>query len=377
MKKKILITSVHLDVGGIETALLNFLNLIDYTKYDVDLVLYKKMGVNLKNIPKEVSVFSPYQYKNCVKLLNKVTLKDKLINKIIRKLTFNKFNYKIFIKKHAFYDVGIAFAGYHYLMDSFVANSNCKKKYIWVHTDVKYLVEHDENYKKKFYKTKEKYDKFDKIIAVSKSALETFSLILPKYKEKMEYIWNILTTNILPGCVKLSNKYNIISIGRLEKQKGYDRLIDVAKILLKENKNFHIYVLGNGTQKKELLNSAEEKKLTNYISFLGTKENVYEYLNSADLFVSTSYSEGLGMVITEAFLCHVPVVVPKVTGIVDVAKEMAPKNSFILTNNDIESIKNGIIKAMRGKINKNFNFDSEEINKKITKKYNDVLKGII
>ena len=45
MKKKILFTAYSLDIGGIESALVNMLKILDYSKYDVTLLLEKKEGI--------------------------------------------------------------------------------------------------------------------------------------------------------------------------------------------------------------------------------------------------------------------------------------------------------------------------------------------
>jgi len=375
-KKQILITSVHMGLGGIESVLINFLNNINYKKYDVDLVLYKNTGINLKKIPKEVKVFSPYSYQN-KSFLSKLTSKDKTFNKIIRKITFNKITLNFYIKKKQ-YDIGIAFAGYHYLMDLLVAHSNCNKKYIWIHTDIEYLFNNNEVYKAKFLKTKNKYDNFDKIIAVSESAMLAFTKICPEFKNKVNYIWNVMPTTVSKERIKFNTKtYNIVSVGRLESQKGYERIIDVAKILSKEKQAFHIYILGDGSKKSELLEKLSTKKMFNYVTFLGAQNNVYKYLNSADLFLSTSYYEGFCTAIIESLLCSTPVVAPKVTGIVDIAKDLAPDNSFILTENNIDSMVKGVKNAINGKVNKNFKFDTKKINKQILAKYEKLLEGKI
>ena len=54
--KKLLFTAYSLDVGGIETALVNLLQRLDYKKYEVTLILEKKEGIFLDQIPKEVQV---------------------------------------------------------------------------------------------------------------------------------------------------------------------------------------------------------------------------------------------------------------------------------------------------------------------------------
>lgn len=372
MKKNILITSVHMDVGGIESALLSLLSNIDYSKFNVDLILYKMQGVNLDKIPDKVNVYSPYSYSGR-KLLNKITRQDKFINKVFRKLSFNKFTEKKFISNKK-YDVGIAFAGYHHLMDNFVNLSNCKKRYIWIHTDVKWLIDNDLKYKNDFYKNCEKYYGFDKIIAVSKSVMESFCKVMPKCKNKVTYIYNLSKFKVSDEKIHLSNKYNIVSVGRLVYQKGYDRLIDVVDLLRKENQNFFVSVIGDGDKKNKLVEKVNKLGINNYIEFLGRSNNVSKYLNSADLFVLTSYSEGAPLVLVEALASHIPMVVPNVTGIKDI-KIFAPDNSYILTDNNIEAIKNGIIDAMNTKISKNFKFSLDDYNKTILKQYEKVLNG--
>lgn len=56
MKKKILIASYNLDFGGIETSLINLLKNINLGIYDVTLVLEKKEGVFLKEVPSSVKI---------------------------------------------------------------------------------------------------------------------------------------------------------------------------------------------------------------------------------------------------------------------------------------------------------------------------------
>ena len=163
-------------------------------------------------------------------------------------------------------------------------------------------------------------------------------------------------------------------MGRLVYQKGYDRLIDVVDLLRKENQNFFVSVIGDGDEKNKLVEKVNKLGINDYIEFLGRSNNVSKYLNSADLFVLTSYSEGAPLVLVEALASHIPIVVPNVTGIKDI-KIIAPDNSYILTDNNIEAIKNGIIDAMNIKISKNFKFSLDDYNKTILKQYEKVLNG--
>ena len=55
--KKILFVMPSLDSGGAEKSLVNLLNIIDYKKYDIDLLLLKQEGLFLDQIPKEVNLY--------------------------------------------------------------------------------------------------------------------------------------------------------------------------------------------------------------------------------------------------------------------------------------------------------------------------------
>ena len=64
MKKKLLFEVMHLHMGGAERSLVNLLSEIDYSKYEVDLLLIKKEGNLIRQLPKEVHLLeTPYEMK--------------------------------------------------------------------------------------------------------------------------------------------------------------------------------------------------------------------------------------------------------------------------------------------------------------------------
>ena len=58
MKKKILFVMESLRIGGAEKSLLTILSMIDYSKYDVDLFLFRTNGELMEFLPKEVNLLS-------------------------------------------------------------------------------------------------------------------------------------------------------------------------------------------------------------------------------------------------------------------------------------------------------------------------------
>lgn len=97
------------------------------------------------------------------------------------------------------------------------------------------------------------------------------------------------------------HKCNLITVGRLEKSKGLERMI-IAFSLLDTNK-FTLTILGEGTIKSSLIDLIKKMNLVNYISFLGFQNNPYKYVSQADIFLITSYSEGFSNAVIEALAC--------------------------------------------------------------------------
>lgn len=98
------------------------------------------------------------------------------------------------------------------------------------------------------------------------------------------------------------------SVGRIENQKAFDRIVGVLKRLdgLKDKINW--IVIGNGSQRKMIERQIIQEKLQDSIRFVGPKTNPYPYIANSDLFVLTSIYESQPMVIMEALTIGIPVV---------------------------------------------------------------------
>ena len=103
-----------------------------------------------------------------------------------------------------------------------------------------------------------------------------------------------------------TNKKYIISIGRWSRIKRLDDLIRAFSML--ENKNTELIFLGNGTEANRLEEMASEFGLEPRIHFLGYRDNPYQYLSRADIFVLASEVEGLPNILIESMICGTPVI---------------------------------------------------------------------
>lgn len=119
-------------------------------------------------------------------------------------------------------------------------------------------------------------------------------------------------------------KYLLVTVSRLEKEKNYGFLLrGIAEIRRKIGDDFHVLILGDGSQKPELKVRASILGLQDTVTFVGNvpNEEVRDYLAAADLFLFVSTSETQGIVLAEAFAAGTPVVAVRAVGTDDIIED--------------------------------------------------------
>ncbi|WP_310377813.1 glycosyltransferase [Flavobacterium sp.] len=324
-KKELLFIMNNLGCGGAEKALVSLLQTIDYTKYNVDLYLFKKEGIFLNQVPQEVTILEhPENYKffdmSFVKTITTNLKSGNLKNiwyRILADFVFISKNEKAvkeqkvwkylkemllpLDKKH---DVAIGFL-------EKTPNYFCVDK-VNAKTKIGYIMNDYEQLKMDPAIDIPYFSKLDFIISDSEESKAVLVRNFPQFETKFKVIKNIINTSIIN---QLANEtvpdfpdgFKVLSVGRLVPQKGYDLAINACRILADKGHHFKWYILGDGEDKERLLAMIKKNKLDDYFIFLGIRENHYSYLKKADIFVHTARFEGFGMVINEAKILNKPI----------------------------------------------------------------------
>jgi len=132
------------------------------------------------------------------------------------------------------------------------------------------------------------------------------------------------------------NIKKLISVTRLEPEKGNDILIHLMKHLLSFRDDFVLSIVGDGLQRESLKELVKTLGLKDHIVFLGHSNNILRLLKESDVFVSASLGEAQGIAIIEAMMAGIPVVISKVLGHVDLIDHEHSGYFF-----ELDSLENG------------------------------------
>ncbi|KKI91434.1 glycosyl transferase family 1 [Bacillus sp. SA1-12] len=327
MKKNILIAINNLNCGGAEKALISLLETIDYSLYNVDLFLFKHEGLFFNKIPKQVNLLEkPYEYEY-FDMSIKAALKDCIkkrrfkiaISRVCAGYIFNieknrarceqrvwKYISRSLKNINKKYDVAIGYLEKNPIFFC-VDKVNAKKKIGFIHNDYDKLGM-DPIIDLKY------FDKLNNIVTVSEECANVLKNRFPMYEQKIEVMYNIVSPNVISNMslekIHLCNTgIKLVSVGRLNHQKGFEIAIVACKFLIQSGYDLKWYVIGEGEERAKLEQIIIENDLHDIFILLGIKENPYPYIREADIYVQPSLFEGKSIAIDEAKILHKPIVV--------------------------------------------------------------------
>jgi len=335
MKKKVMFMIPHLKGGGAEKVLIDILSCLNQKSYDITLIVLQKQGIYQSQIPKGIKV----KY-----LMTGTSWMYWLQSRIIK--YFHRLYYQLMIKET--YDVEIAFL--EGMATNLIAHSKNKssKKIAWIHTDMY------QNHwtKNMFYIGNEQkcYTRFNELVFVSNDAIKSFHRRFQDVYTSEQVIPNpILSEQVIKKSRAFQVSYDcftIVTIGRLNPQKGYDLLIE-AVARLSSIYDFELVIIGEGPQKKELEMLIKKLKVENYVKLLGYQENPYPYLKASDLFISSSRTEGYPLVLLEALVLHKAIIATNIKGNSEILNH---GEAGLLCNCTVDDIAAALASVLNGSI---------------------------
>lgn len=189
------------------------------------------------------------------------------------------------------------------------------------------------------------YDKYNVIVNVSKTAMESFLNVMPQFRDRSVYVYNLVNKERILSLSKINVNFRknpcvftIVSLGRVDKVKHFNDIPGIAHNLKEQGLLFRWIIIGGPTVRypeefETLKKSIEEGGLKNHVIMLGHQPNPYPYLALSDLLVCLSESETFNHTFAEARTLGVPVLSVDYSG----AEELLGKN-------------NGGVIVQRGKI---------------------------
>jgi teichuronic acid biosynthesis glycosyltransferase TuaC len=137
----------------------------------------------------------------------------------------------------------------------------------------------------------------------------------------------------------------IVWVGRMVSVKGLDILLKSCALLRARGLEYHLYLVGDGPLRGELMAQAETHDLATHITFVGLRvhDELPDWYRAADLTVLPSRSEGLPNVLRESLACGTPFVASNVGGISEIAD---PDSSLLVPAEDPSSLADAIAQAL-------------------------------
>jgi len=360
MKKRLFISMHYMELGGAEISLIGLLQALDYSRYDVDLFVYRHQGELMQFIPKKVNLLPEITAYACIESPMKEALlkgqcgvawgrlkakwrakryqpKDASLpqNAIFQYIAQEVESYLPSLEQYGNYDLAISFLQPHNYVLSKV---RAKKRACWIHTDY----------------TKVEFD--------TESDTRTFLQVYPSLKSKIVEIENILSSefvrkraeeiNVADEMPKEKGRINLLSVGRFSDAKNYDNVPDICRLInLNANLNnedkltVRWFLIGYGDDQL-IRQKIHEAGMEDNVILLGKRTNPYPYMKACDIYAQPSRYEGKSVTVREAQMLCKPIVI---TNYATAKSQIQDRVDGVIVPMDNEGCAKGIVDFIQNK----------------------------
>ena len=343
--RKYLFAINDLNVGGAEVGLVDVMNEL-VKENSVDLVLLRKQGALLEKLDDRINVYA---------------ILDARYSKIKQKLYHILYFMGGFATRYVYsktieheYDAEIAYIeGYPAV---FIANSTNpnSKKIASIRVGLKKHKMSGEKIPFGGTIIKNAYKRIDEIYTVSNETTKEFLEKYPFCKHKTSTIYTYFNKDFIQSQANVKTDtgfdkkcINYLAVGRFNKQKSYDRLIEAFRKLKSDSSNVKLHILGKSDtpEGEDIINMIKKYNLENDVILHGVISNPYPYMKNCDALVSSSLYEGFPRVINEAMCLKTLCIGTDVTG----TREALADERGILVEDSIDGIYKGMLEVLKNK----------------------------
>lgn len=146
--------------------------------------------------------------------------------------------------------------------------------------------------------------KVDSFVVLTKRDQLFLQKILPKMN--CEVIPNRIS--FYPETLTDYSSKTILTIGRLENQKNYIELIQLVSPILKKYEDWHLIIVGEGSQKEQIEEKIKENEMSRHVSIAPPTKDIESYFRTCSIYAMSSIYEGFPMVLLEAKSFGLPIV---------------------------------------------------------------------
>jgi len=331
--KKLLFVLPNLERGGYQRVFITFMRTLDYKKYEINLLVTGKAEGMREILPGYVNIYELKSRKTFFSLGKTIKfiryLKPDLVISTSYMVNTVMLLAKLLLKRSE-------------RPEMWMREPNTPGRSI--HFLHRFFL-------KKFYKYA------DCVIAQTPCMKQQITRFYKLSPDKVKVLYNPIDKDLIKNSVEeFDNPFdpgyiNLLAIGRLAKQKGFDWLLEGLHKLVQHSNKYRLHIIGEGPWKDNLKSLIDKYELNSVVSLQGEKDNPFVYLKYADLLISPSRWEGFSNVIPESIFLGTPVVVSETSSYLhDIIK--SPVNGSVIPVGDIDQLVRSIQNVEKYRIDK-------------------------
>ena len=317
--KRVVFLLPSLASGGAERVLINLMNRIDRERFAPEFISFRRNGPLKHLINRDVKIHAIQSYRNIILGFFPLLKKLREINPDVIITTMAHMNFLLLIMR-PFLPKNTRIIIREAITPSYVLETH---KFGW--------------FAKILYKTL--YPYADLILSPAQKIIDEFEHYLKMDISKFHLLYNAVNIDLtrkyppprITDIEKRKKTVRFICAGRMHPQKGFDQLIE-ALPYFKCKYDWHLSILGGGSERRKLDQLVEKYSLQENITFYGYTKRPWPDMATADCFLLPSRYEGLPNVALEALSVGTLVISTSTAGGIHEIAEHATKGTVQIAN---------------------------------------------